>query len=412
MIILSCFLTFSPVLQPHIVCSWCKNRLTGPTLIAYNRRAGVYIARAVCTCAAVHTHRRRTSPNPQKTFKKFSMLSIFKNLGQLFTYDIGIDLGTANTLVYIKDQGIVLREPSVVAMQGDQVKAVGEEAKRMVGRTPGSVVAIRPLKEGVIADFVVAHQMLNYFIKKARQRRSLRGPRVLIAHPSGITEVERHAIEVSAYNAGASRVRLVEEPMAAALGCGLPVSEPVGNMIVDIGGGTTEVAIISLSGIVYSQSEKCGGDALDDSITRHMLSAHNLLVGPRTAEEIKIQVGSAHPLQQELQMEVKGRDRGSGLPKTVTVRSEEIREALKDKFDIILNAVRQTLDHCPPELASDLYDRGIVVAGGGALIRGIADLLHEETQLPIVIAEDPLSAVAEGTGKFLQESEAVFDSYD
>ena len=340
------------------------------------------------------------------------MLSFFKNLSRLFTYDIGIDLGTANTLVYIKDQGIVLREPSVVAMQGDQVKAVGEEAKRMVGRTPGSVVAIRPLKEGVIADFVVAHQMLNYFIKKARQRRSLRGPRVLIAHPSGITEVERHAIEVSAYNAGASRVRLVEEPMAAALGVGLPVSEPVGNMIVDIGGGTTEVAIISLSGIVYSQSEKCGGDALDDSITRHMLSAHNLLVGPRTAEEIKIQVGSAHPLQQELQMEVKGRDRGSGLPKTVTVRSEEIREALKDKFDIILNAVRQTLDHCPPELASDLYDRGIVVAGGGALIRGIADLLHEETQLPIVIAEDPLSAVAEGTGKFLQESEAVFDSYD
>ena len=340
------------------------------------------------------------------------MLSFFKNLSRLFTYDIGIDLGTANTLVYIKDQGIVLREPSVVAMQGDQVKAVGEEAKRMVGRTPGSVVAIRPLKEGVIADFVVAHQMLNYFIKKARQRRSLRGPRVLIAHPSGITEVERHAIEVSAYNAGASRVRLVEEPMAAALGVGLPVSEPVGNMIVDIGGGTTEVAIISLSGIVYSQSEKCGGDALDDSITRHMLSAHNLLVGPRTAEEIKIRVGSAHPLQQELQMEVKGRDRGSGLPKTVTVRSEEIREALKDKFEIILNAVRQTLDHCPPELASDLYDRGIVVAGGGALIRGIADLLHEETQLPILIAEDPLSAVAEGTGRFLQESEAVFDTYD
>ena len=340
------------------------------------------------------------------------MFRFIKNLAQMFTYDIGIDLGTANTLVYIKDQGIVLREPSVVAMQGDQVKAVGEEAKRMVGRTPGSVVAIRPLKEGVIADFVVAHQMLNYFIRKARQKRSLRGPRVLIAHPSGITEVERHAIEVSAYNAGAIRVRLVEEPMAAALGVGLPVSEPVGNMIVDIGGGTTEVAIISLSGIVYSQSEKCGGDALDDSITRHMLSAHNLLVGPRTAEEIKIRVGSAHPLRQELQMEVKGRDRGSGLPKTVTVRSEEIREALKDKFDIILNAVRQTLDHCPPELASDLYDRGIVVAGGGALIRGIADLLHEETQLPIVIAEDPLSAVAEGTGKFLQESDAVFDAYD
>ncbi|MDO5451294.1 MAG: rod shape-determining protein [Akkermansia sp.] len=340
------------------------------------------------------------------------MLSFLKNLARMFTYDIGIDLGTANTLVYIKDQGIVLREPSVVAMKADEVKAVGEEARRMVGRTPGSVVAIRPLKDGVIADFEVAQQMLKYFIKKAGQKRSLRGPRVLIAHPSGITEVERRAIELSAREAGASCVRLVEEPLAAALGVGLPIAEPVGNMIVDIGGGTTEVAIISLSGIVYSQSEKCGGDALDDSIIRHMLAAHNLLVGPRTAEEIKIQVGSAHPLQQELQMEVKGRDRGSGLPKTVTVRSEEIREALKDKFDIILNAVRQTLDHCPPELASDLYDRGIVVAGGGALIRGIADLLHEETQLPIIIADDPLSAVAEGTGKFLQESETVFDAYD
>ena len=243
------------------------------------------------------------------------MFHFFKKLVEMFSYDIGIDLGTANTLVYVKDQGIVLREPSVVAMKGDKVKAVGEEAKRMLGRTPGSVVAIRPLKEGVIADFEVAQEMLSYFIRKACNRRSLRGPRILIAHPSGITEVERRAIIDSAAEAGARAVQLIEEPMAAAIGVGLPVSEPIGSMIVDIGGGTTEVAIISLSGIVYSQSENCGGDALDDTICRHMLAAHNLLIGPRTAEDIKISVGSAHPLQQELQMEVKGRDRGTGLPR-------------------------------------------------------------------------------------------------
>lgn len=340
------------------------------------------------------------------------MTTFFKKLAGFFSYDIGIDLGTANTLVYVKDQGIVLREPSVVAMKGDKVQAVGEEAKRMVGRTPGSVVAIRPLKDGVIADFVVAQNMLNYFIRKACRRRSLRGPRVLIAHPSGITEVERRAIVEAAAEAGAISVRLIEEPMAAAIGVGLPVSEPIGSMIVDIGGGTTEVAIISLSGIVYSQSENCGGDALDETIVRHMLAAHNLLVGPRTAEEIKITVGSAHPLQQELQMDVKGRDRGTGLPKTVTVRSEEIREALQNKLDIIVNAIRLTLDHCPPELASDLYDRGIMVAGGGALLRGLSDLLHEQTGLPITIADDPLSAVAEGTGKFLQENSRVFEEED
>ena len=337
------------------------------------------------------------------------MFHFFKKLVGMFSYDIGIDLGTANTLVYVKDQGIVLREPSVEAMKGDKVKAVVEEAKRMLGRTPGSVVAIRPLKEGVIADFEVAQEMLSYFIRKACNRRSLRGPRILIAHPSGITEVERRAIIDSAAEAGARAVQLIEEPMAAAIGVGLPVSEPIGSMIVDIGGGTTEVAIISLSGIVYSQSENCGGDALDDTICRHMLAAHNLLIGPRTAEDIKISVGSAHPLQQELQMEVKGRDRGTGLPKTVTVRSEEIREALQDKLDIIVNAIRQTLDHCPPELASDLYDRGITVAGGGALLRGLSDLLHEQTGLPITIADDPLSAVAEGTGKFIQENSRVFE---
>ena len=337
------------------------------------------------------------------------MFKILKKLARMFSYDIGIDLGTANTLVYIKDRGIVLREPSVVAMKGDKVKAVGEEAKRMEGRTPGSVVAIRPLKQGVIAELDVAEEMLKYFILKACQRRGLRGPRILIAHPSGITDVERRAIEESAQAAGAIAVRLIPEPMAAAMGVGLPVSEPVGSMIVDIGGGTTEVAILSLNGIVYSQSETCGGDTLDETITRHMLAAHNLMVGPRTAEDIKIRVGSAHPLQQEMQMEVKGRDRGTGLPKTVTVRSEEIREALKDKLEIIVNAVRQTLDHCPPELASDLYDSGITVAGGGALLPGIADLLHEQTGLPITIASDPLCPVAEGTGRFLQENDDVFD---
>ncbi len=340
------------------------------------------------------------------------MLQFFKKLIGLFSTDIGIDLGTANTLVYIKNQGIVLREPSVVAMKGNKVVAVGEEAKRMLGRTPSNVLAIRPLKDGVIADFDVAENMLRYFIKKAIQHRSVRGPRILIAHPSGITEVERRAIEESAYNSGASQVQLIEEPMAAAIGAGLPVNEPLGNMIVDIGGGTTEVAIISLSGIVHSQSEKCGGDALDDAIVRHMQTAHNLLIGTRTAEDIKIQIGSAHPLQKEQTMEVRGRDRGTGLPKTVTVRSEEVREALQDKLDIIVNAVRQTLDHCPPELASDLYDRGITVAGGGALLQGLRELLHEQTGLPIEISEDPLSAVAEGTGKCLQESDALFKNID
>ncbi len=340
------------------------------------------------------------------------MLQFFKKFIGLFSTDIGIDLGTANTLVYIKNQGIVLREPSVVAMKGNKVIAVGEEAKRMLGRTPSNVMAIRPLKEGVIADFDVAENMLRYFIKKAISHRSIRGPRILIAHPSGITEVERRAIEESAYNSGASQVQLIEEPMAAAIGAGLPVKEPLGSMIVDIGGGTTEVAIISLGGIVHSQSEKCGGDALDDSIVRHMQTAHNLLVGTRTAEDIKIKIGSAHPLQNELEMEVRGRDRGTGLPKTVTVRSEEIREALQDKLNIIVNAVLQTLDHCPAELASDLYERGITVAGGGALLQGLRDLLHEQTGLPIEISEDPLSAVAEGTGKCLQESDALFKNND
>lgn len=331
------------------------------------------------------------------------MSSFFQKIVKLFSYDIGIDLGTANTLVNVKDQGIVLREPSVVAAKGDKVLAVGDEAKRMLGRTPGSVTAIRPLKDGVIADFYITEEMLRYFIKKATARYYLIKPRVLIAIPSGITEVERRAVKESAEAAGARRVHLIEEPMAAAIGVGLPVQEAVGNMIVDIGGGTTEVALISLSGIVYSRSVRCAGDELDDAIISYMRRTYNLMVGERTAEDIKIRIGSAYPLPQELSIEVKGRDLVAGLPKTVTIRSEEVREALTEQLNTIVDAVRTTLERCPPELAADLVDRGIVLAGGGALLRGLDQLLHEQTGLPIHIAEDPLSAVAEGTGKALQE---------
>ena len=285
----------------------------------------------------------------------------------------------------------------------DRVLAVGDEAKRMLGRTPGSVTAIRPLKDGVIADFYITEEMLRYFIKKATARYYLIKPRVLIAIPSGITEVERRAVKESAEAAGARRVHLIEEPMAAAIGVGLPVQEAAGNMIVDIGGGTTEVALISLSGIVYSRSVRCAGDELDDAIISYMRRTYNLMVGERTAEDIKIRIGSAYPLPQELSIEVKGRDLVAGLPKTVTIRSEEVREALTEQLNTIVDAVRTTLERCPPELAADLVDRGIVLAGGGALLRGLDQLLHEQTGLPIHIAEDPLSAVAEGTGKALQE---------
>ena len=331
------------------------------------------------------------------------MSSFFQKIVKLFSYDIGIDLGTANTLVNVKDQGIVRPQPAVGAVKGDKVLAVGDEAKRMLGRTPGSVTAIRPLKDGVIADFYITEEMLRYFIKKATARYYLIKPRVLIAIPSGITEVERRAVKESAEAAGARRVHLIEEPMAAAIGVGLPVQEAAGNMIVDIGGGTTEVALISLSGIVYSRSVRCAGDELDDAIISYMRRTYNLMVGERTAEDIKIRIGSAYPLPQELSIEVKGRDLVAGLPKTVTIRSEEVREALTEQLNTIVDAVRTTLERCPPELAADLVDRGIVLAGGGALLRGLDQLLHEQTGLPIHIAEDPLSAVAEGTGKALQE---------
>jgi rod shape-determining protein MreB len=331
---------------------------------------------------------------------------MFAQLKSLFSNDIGIDLGTANCVVYVRDKGIVLREPSVVAIEAGttNVLAVGEEAKRMLGRTPGNIIAIRPMKDGVIADFEITEAMLRHFIRRVHHRKLI-APRVLVAVPSGITEVERRAVKDSATHAGARDVHLIPQPMASAIGVGLPVHEPAGNMIVDIGGGTSEIAIISLAGIVFSRSLRVGGDEFDETIVAHMKRAYNLMIGERTAEEIKIRVGSAFPLEQELTMEVKGRDLGAGLPKTLSIRSEEIREALKEPLSSILESVRITLERCPPELSADLVERGIVMAGGGALLRGIDRLVAKETGLPVHVAEDPMSAVAEGTGQVLQNIE-------
>ncbi len=330
---------------------------------------------------------------------------MFGRLLGMFSNDIGIDLGTANTLVYVRDRGIILREPSVVAIQSgtNRVLAVGEEAKRMLGRTPGSIVAIRPLKSGVIADFEITEAMLRYFIRKVHNRRAMVRPRVIIAVPSGITEVEKRAVKDSATHAGAREVYLIEEPMAAAIGVGLPVQEPAGNMIVDIGGGTTEVALISLAGIVFSRSVRVGGDEMDEAIVQHMKRVYNLMIGERTAEEVKMTIGSAYPLGEETAMEVKGRDLVAGLPKTLTITSEEIREALQEPVSTIVEAVRITLERCPPELSADLVDRGLIVAGGGALLHGLDKLIAEQTGLPVHLADDPLSAVAEGTGVVLHE---------
>jgi len=327
----------------------------------------------------------------------------------LFSSDIGIDLGTANTLVYVRDRGIVLREPSVVAVQAgtNRVLAVGDEAKRMLGRTPGSIVAIRPLKAGVIADFEITEAMLRYFMRKAHNRRRWIRPRVVIAVPSGITEVEKRAVKDSALHAGARDVFLIEEPMAAAIGVGLPVQEPAGNMIVDIGGGTTEVALISLAGIVFSRSLRVGGDEMDEAIIQHLKRHYNLLIGERTAEDVKISLGSAVPTGQESTMDVKGRDLMVGLPRTQTITSEEIREALQEPVSAIVDTVRTTLERCLPELAADLVDRGMVLAGGGGMLKGLDKLLAQETGLPVHVAEDPLSAVAEGTGVVLHELELL-----
>ena len=332
----------------------------------------------------------------------------FDKLKSLFSTDIGIDLGTANSLAYAKDRGIVLREPSVVAIQAGskRVLAVGDEAKRMLGRTPGNIIAIRPMKSGVIADFDITEAMIKYFIDKVCPKRfwSRCKPRMVIAVPSGITEVEKRAVEDAAHAAGAGKVFLIEEPMAAAIGVGLPVSEPAGSMIVDIGGGTCEVAIISLAGIVHSYSARqAGGDAMDDCIQKYVQRVYSLLIGERMAEFIKIEIGSAYPMAEEKTLEIKGRDIVSGLPKTLTITSEEVREALKEPVRQIVDAVRSTLDKCEPELAADLVDRGLVLSGGSSQLRGLDKLLAARTGLPVTLADDPLSAVAEGTGVVMNE---------
>lgn len=329
---------------------------------------------------------------------------VLNKLWGFFSNDMGIDLGTANTVVYVKGKGIVLNEPSVVAIQKDtnRILAVGNDAKRMIGRTPGSIVAMRPLKDGVIADFEITENMIKYFIRKVHNRKALISPLVVVGVPSGITEVEKRAVEESATRAGARDVFLIEEPMAGAIGVGLPVDEPAGNMIVDVGGGTTEVAIISLGGIVFSRSVRVGGDEMDEAIILYIKRSYNLMIGERTAEQIKIDVGAAIPLDEPLTMEVKGRDLVAGLPKTLTVNSEEIREALAEPVSTIVESVRISLERCPPELSADLVDRGIVMVGGGSLLRGLDKLLSKETGLPVHVADDPLSAVALGTGKVVE----------
>jgi rod shape-determining protein MreB len=332
---------------------------------------------------------------------------------KFFCADIGIDLGTANCLVYVRDKGVVLSEPSVVAIKENthEVLSVGIEAKNMLGKTPGNIRAIRPMKDGVIADFEITEEMLRSFIQKAMRFlpwwQNMMNPNVMIAVPSGITEVEKRAVKDSAKRAGAGKVQLVEEPMAAAVGVGLPVADPAGSMIVDIGGGTTEVAVISLSGIVSAKSVRVGGDELDTAITQHMKRVYNLMIGELTAEQIKIRIGSAYPVRDDAEMEVKGLDMISRVPKTVRINGAEIRIALQEPIMTIIEAVRATLERCPPDLAADLIDRGIMLAGGGALLSGIDKLLTEETGLPVFIAEDPLMAVAKGTGIILQEFDGI-----
>jgi len=323
--------------------------------------------------------------------------------------DMAVDLGTANTLVYVRGRGIVLNEPSVVAVNQDTggILAVGIEAKKMIGRTPGNIVAIRPLKDGVIADFDTTERMLRYFIQKVHKRSYLAKPRIVVCVPSGITGVEQRAVKDAGYAAGARKVYIIEEPMAAAIGAGLPIHEPTGNMVVDIGGGTTEVAVISLGGIVTALSIRVGGDELDQSIINWVKAEYSLLLGERTAEEIKMAIGSAYQLQGENDAEIRGRDLATGLPKTIVVTAAEIRKALEEPVKAIVNAVKGTLDKCPPELSSDLMDRGIVLTGGGALLKGLDERLRRETGMPIHIADRPLDAVVEGSGKCIEEFEAL-----
>ena len=338
------------------------------------------------------------------------MLNIFNALWGMFSNDLAIDLGTANTLVYMRGKGIVVSEPSVVAVKTGaagqrKVLAVGKDAKEMLGRTPGSIVAIRPMKDGVIADFDYTEEMLRYFIRKVHNRKNLIRPRIVICVPSGITQVEKRAVRESAESAGAREVYLIEEPMAAAIGAGLPITEASGNMIVDIGGGTTEVAVISLAGIVYAQSVRVGGDKLDEAIVQYMKRKYNLLIGERTAEGVKIGIGSVYAAKGEAQttMEIKGRDLVSGIPKTMEVGSDEIREAMSEPINTIVEAVRIALERTPPELAADIVDKGIVLAGGGAYLKNLDVLLRQETGLPVVVAEDPLSCVVLGSGTVLDQ---------
>ncbi len=327
------------------------------------------------------------------------------SLLRYFSNDLAIDLGTANTLVYERNKGIVVREPSVVVVNKltNRIEAVGAEAKEMLGRTPGNIESIRPMKDGVIADFEVTERMLEYFIKKAHGRKMYVHPRIVIGVPSEITQVEKRAVKDSAMRAGASEVFLVEQAMMAAIGAGLPITEPSGNMIVDIGGGTTDVAVISLAGTVYSRSVRIAGNEMDDAIIQYLKRKYNLLIGERTAEQIKMEVGSAHPLKEQIQLEIKGRDLVEGVPKTLPVSDEEIREALAEPVTTIVEAVRMALERTPPELSADIMDKGIVLSGGGSLLRGLDQRLRNETGLPVVLAEDPLSSVVLGTGRVLEE---------
>lgn len=329
----------------------------------------------------------------------------------MFLKDIGIDLGTANTLVFMKGKGIIMREPSVVAVdtRSDTVRYVGKEAKEVIGRTPGSIVAVRPLKDGVIADFDITASMLQIFIKKVFNNSIFARPRVIICIPSGVTAVERRAVKEASYKAGAKRVSIIEEPMAAAIGAGLPVAEATGSMIVDIGGGTSEVAVISLGGIVAARSVRVGGDELDSFIIQYIKKKYNLLIGERTAEDIKIGIGSAYPFEGEATMDIKGRDLMDGLPKNISVTSEEVREALADPLSMILDAIRVTLEKTPPELSADIIDHGITLTGGGALLRGLDQLVSNETGMPVHIAENPLDCVALGTGKVLDDIDRLHE---
>ncbi|MCQ1528474.1 rod shape-determining protein [Lutispora saccharofermentans] len=334
------------------------------------------------------------------------------SLFNAFSKDIAIDLGTANTLVYLKGKGIVIREPSVVAIntENDSVKAVGEEAKQMIGRTPGHIVAIRPMKDGVIADFHITQSMLKYFIRQVSKNIAIGKPRVLVSVPSGTTEVEERAVIEAALQAGAKLAKIIEEPMAAAIGAGLPVGEPTGSMIVNIGGGTTEIAIISLGGIVTSKSIRSAGDKFDEAIVSYVKRNYNLAIGLRTAEEVKISIGSAYPMETEESMQIRGRDLVSGLPKTIQVTSTEILEALREPVGAIIEGVKSTLEKTPPELASDIMDRGIMVSGGGANLKGIDALIRKETGMPVQIADTPLDCVVMGAGKALEQYEQINNS--